>query len=1097
MGELVYSLDWSQTVLGPMERWPQSLRTAVNILLTSRYQMWMAWGSELTCFYNDAYRPTLGIKHPWALGKPTREVWAEIWRDIGPRIEKVMATGQATYDEGLMLILERSGFPEETYHTFSYSPLADDSGRIAGMLCVVTEETDRVIGERRMALLRELASDLASSSSEGEVIGAAQRRIASYDRDLPFTLTYLFDNEGCARVACATGIEKGHPAAPEVITPGSDCIWPADEMLGGAALVLITDLPRQLSGPLPTGAWERVPTHAAVVAIKRQGQEQPAGFMVAAINPYRHYDAAYAGFIGLLAGQLASALANARAYEEERRRAEALAEIDRAKTAFFSNVSHEFRTPLTLMLGPLEDLLSRPAESQPAESRELLSVIHRNGLRLQRLVNTLLDFSRIEAGRVQASYEATDLAACTVELASSFRSTMERAGLRFSVDCPKLSQPVYIDREMWEKVVLNLLSNAFKYTLQGSVTVSLEEREGSAELAISDTGVGIPADEQPRLFERFHRVEGTRGRTNEGTGIGLALVQELVKLHGGSVVVSSLPGQGSTFTVAIPFGTAHLPQERLGAARSQASTALHADTYVEEALRWIPQSELSSGEKEAQAVALVRSRVLLAEDNADMRDYVRRLLQARYEVTAVSNGEEAVQAALANPPDLVLTDVMMPVLDGFGLLQALRSHQRTKVLPIILLSARAGEESRVEGLDAGADDYLVKPFTARELLARVEAHLSLARLRRQAEQARDLSEKRLGLALEAAKMVAWEWDPAVDEIFASGELDRIFEMTMENSDQAFAALHPDDRAVHRPEVERVVREGGSWSREMRINRAGSGEPAWIESRATAITDEEGRVVRVVGVLADITGRKNVEEEIRRRNQELERTNSELEEFTYVASHDLQEPLRAVNIYTQLLLNRTGLRDDPQASQFAGFIEQGVNRMESLIRDLLGYARIVHRDQDPPGQADLNRSLEETLHTLNGFIRGANGEISYDKLPVVFGDERQLSQVFQNVLSNCVKYRRKDTPLRIRLETQRTNGDWLISIADNGIGFDPQYAERIFGLFKRLHTDDYPGTGLGLAICRRVVERCGGRIWATSEGEGRGATVCFTLKSVDA
>jgi signal transduction histidine kinase/CheY-like chemotaxis protein len=767
MGELVYSLDWSQTVLGPMERWPQSLRTAVNILLTSRYQMWMAWGSELTCFYNDAYRPTLGIKHPWALGKPTREVWAEIWRDIGPRIEKVMATGQATYDEGLMLILERSGFPEETYHTFSYSPLADDSGRIAGMLCVVTEETDRVIGERRMALLRELASDLASSSSEGEVIGAAQRRIASYDRDLPFTLTYLFDNEGCARVACATGIEKGHPAAPEVITPGSDCIWPADEMLGGAALVLITDLPRQLSGPLPTGAWERVPTHAAVVAIKRQGQEQPAGFMVAAINPYRHYDAAYAGFIGLLAGQLASALANARAYEEERRRAEALAEIDRAKTAFFSNVSHEFRTPLTLMLGPLEDLLSRPAESQPAESRELLSVIHRNGLRLQRLVNTLLDFSRIEAGRVQASYEATDLAACTVELASSFRSTMERAGLRFSVDCPKLSQPVYIDREMWEKVVLNLLSNAFKYTLQGSVTVSLEEREGSAELAISDTGVGIPADEQPRLFERFHRVEGTRGRTNEGTGIGLALVQELVKLHGGSVVVSSLPGQGSTFTVAIPFGTAHLPQERLGAARSQASTALHADTYVEEALRWIPQSELSSGEKEAQAVALVRSRVLLAEDNADMRDYVRRLLQARYEVTAVSNGEEAVQAALANPPDLVLTDVMMPVLDGFGLLQALRSHQRTKVLPIILLSARAGEESRVEGLDAGADDYLVKPFTARELLARVEAHLSLARLRRQAEQARDLSEKRLGLALEAAKMVAWEWDPAVDEIFAT------------------------------------------------------------------------------------------------------------------------------------------------------------------------------------------------------------------------------------------------------------------------------------------------------------------------------------------
>ena len=265
------------------------------------------------------------------------------------------------------------------------------------------------------------------------------------------------------------------------------------------------------------------------------------------MNPYRRYDEACAGFVELVSGQIAAGIANARAYEEERRRAEALTELDRAKTAFFSNVSHEFRTPLTLMLGPIEDILAQPDERDWRQNRELLNVVHRNGLRLQRLVNALLDFSRIEAGRTQASFEPVDLAAFTADLASNFRSAMERAGIAFSVDCPPLSAPVYVDREMWEKIVLNLLSNAFKYTLQGSVRVRLAEHQGKAALHIDDTGPGIPESELPRLFERFHRVEGTQGRTHEGTGIGLALVQELVKLHGGAVSVTSEVGHGSTF----------------------------------------------------------------------------------------------------------------------------------------------------------------------------------------------------------------------------------------------------------------------------------------------------------------------------------------------------------------------------------------------------------------------------------------------------------------------------------------------------------------------------------------------------------------------
>jgi signal transduction histidine kinase len=1067
--------------------------------------MWMGWGPELTFIYNDAYRPTLGIKHPWALGISAAKVWAEIWRDIGPRIESVISTGEATFDEALLLLLERSGFPEETYHTFSYSPLSDESGRVNGMLCVVTEETERVISERRLATLSYVSSSLAAAHTEGEVLEAIQQQLRRNTKDLPFSLTYLYDGQGRARIHCTTGFEKGDTAAPAVHTEGGDSPWPADEMLHHpvSRVVDLTALGETFRPP--TGWWDKPATQAAIVPIKQQAFDSPAGFLVVGLNPYTVYDSAYAGFVELIAGQVGAAIASARAYEEERHRAEALAEIDRAKTTFFSNVSHEFRTPLTLILGPIEELLEKNDAEIAADGRALLEAAQRSGLRLQRLVNTLLDFSRIEAGRAQACYEPTDLAALTADLASSFRSVMERAGLEFVIQCRPLSGPVYVDREMWEKIVLNLLSNAFKYTIEGSVTMSLGERAGTVELSVTDTGIGIPENELPRLFERFHRVEGARARTHEGTGIGLALVQELVKLHGGSVTAESVYGQGATFTVRMRFGADHLPQDRLGAARSLSSTAVHKKSYVEEVLHWLPAGDNGAGgelpeNRQSRWAApgghAARSRVLLADDNADMREYVRRLLSTRYDVAAVANGEQALADAVSHPPDLVLTDVMMPVLDGFGLLQALRANERTKTLPILFLSARAGEESRVEGLDAGADDYVVKPFTARELLARVEAHISLARMRRQADEARRLSEVRLGLALEASHMVAWEWDTLKDEIAFTGDLQRVFGTRVRHTADGFALVHPEDEPKHRSVVQRVVREGGSYLSEFRIRRADNREITWIEDRATGISDETGAVTRLVGVLTDVTTRKSAEEEVRRRNAELERANNELEEFAYVASHDLQEPLRMVNIYTQLLLRRIGDPHDPETGQFAEFVKKGVQQMEALIKDLLLYSRVVHPEQEKAQAADLNHSLEQALSVLRLSIEETGAVVSREALPVVYGEERQLALVFQNLLSNALRYRRQDVPPRITISAETRDGQWLISVRDNGIGFDPQHAVRIFGLFKRLHKDAYPGTGLGLAISKRIVERYGGRIWGTSDGEGCGAVFCFCLPRVN-
>jgi signal transduction histidine kinase/CheY-like chemotaxis protein len=502
-----------------------------------------------------------------------------------------------------------------------------------------------------------------------------------------------------------------------------------------------------------------------------QTQETPAGVIVVALNPYRPLDVSYAGFLNLVAGQIAASISNARAYEEEKKRAEALAEIDRAKTAFFSNVSHEFRTPLTLMLGPLQDLLSRSQTHLSPTAAQQLELVNRNGARLLRLVNTLLDFSRIEAGRVKAVYQATDLAAFTAELAGVFRSATERAGLGLVVDCRQTKEIAYVDRDMWEKIVLNLVSNAFKFTFDGEIEVTLNQVGNSAELRVCDTGVGIPPEEIPRLFDRFHRVPNARSRTHEGTGIGLALVHELVRLHGGSMRVDSMLGRGTTFFVSIPLGQDHLAAEQIGGQRTLASTATGANPFVQEAIRWLPDSDASNEDElplqeellpvpcPQGSVTSDRRRVLIADDNADMRQYLSRLLAERYEVVAVSDGQLALESIEKQAPDLVLSDIMMPNLDGFGLLRALRSNSETKTVPVILLSARAGEEARVEGVDAGADDYLVKPFSARELLARVQTHLELAQVREEANDLLRKNEERLRAFLTATADIVFRMSP--------------------------------------------------------------------------------------------------------------------------------------------------------------------------------------------------------------------------------------------------------------------------------------------------------------------------------------------------
>jgi signal transduction histidine kinase/CheY-like chemotaxis protein len=1106
MEERIRRFDWATTPLGPIDRWPQSLRTTVNILLSSRYAMWMAWGPELTMLYNDAYRPTLGIKHPGALGKSASDVWAEIWSDIGPRIETVLRTGKATYDEGLLLFLERSGFPEETYHTFSYSPLLDDDGRKEGMLCVVTEETDRLIGERRVTTLRDVASALAETNTEEEVLSALSAQLSRNQKDLPFALTYLFDDGGGARLKCLNGIAIGHSLAPETIEAGSEFPWPAHQVFQNPVALLVEDLAGQRrAANLPAGDWNRAPEHVAIVPFKYQGQERPAGFFVAGINPYRRYDLAYSGFIGLLAGQIAAALGNARAYEAERQRAEALAEIGRAKTTFFSNVSHELRTPLTLMLSPVEEL--RLELRGQDRQRELLDFVYRNGLRLQKLVNTLLDFSRIEAGRMQAVYEPTELGAFTEELASNFRSAMKTAGLNFSIDCRPLAEPAYVDREMWEKVVLNLLSNALKFTLEGSVRIAVTARGPSAELIVEDTGTGIPESELPHIFERFHRIAGAKSRTIEGTGIGLALVQELVKLHGGAISAASQVSKGTVFTVTIPLGTGHLPKDKIKAADGSLWSAPRPDGFVQEALRWLPAGgdgrDGIGSPNPAQNAANGGSgsraeKVLLADDNADMREYVARLLKEHYDVAAVSTGEDALKAALADPPDLILSDIMMPGLDGFGLLSELRARPETRTVPVIFLSARAGEESRVEGLGAGADDYLIKPFTARELLARVAAHLSMRRRMLDAEKALRESQATLQsfydsspflmgvVELEGGRIVPIYCNSATVAFYGvSGE--------------SIPALSKEQLGIPPAIDELWVKhycqsqaQGCSVPFEYEHPRPAGG--CWLHACVNFLGHGPSGRPRFSFIAEDVTDRRTNDMLLRRSNEELRLANADLEQFAYSASHDLQEPLRQVAIYSQMLQKKYAGRLDGKALEYLGYCIEGAQRMGTLISGLLAYSQVAKASDSSLGSVSVTEVLEAVRKNLATIIDETQAEINTSALPVVRGDPVPLIHLFQNLLTNALKYRSAEKP-RVTIDARQDTNCWHFTVADNGIGIPKEFQTQVFGIFKRLHDrTQYPGTGIGLAICQKIVERYGGRIWVESE-PGRGSRFNFTLPRV--
>jgi signal transduction histidine kinase/DNA-binding response OmpR family regulator len=886
LGALVRAKDWSATPLGPPDAWSSALRTTVSLVTANRFPQLLWWGPDYISIYNDAYAPVLGAKHPWALGLPFREVWPEVANVLGPMIDQPFHGGPSSWTDDIQLEIRRYGYAGETHFNFAYSPVPDDTAPrgIGGVLCTVIEITEKVVGERRLAALHDIAARSAQARTVQDACASVGEALARHPMDAPFALIYLLDDDGKgARLASVSGAAPGDPVAPEFVAlRGRRASWPFGLAAQTLETVVVDDLAERFD-VLPPGPWSDPPRTALVIPISTGGQL--VGFLAAGTSSRLRLDDQHRTFFDLVAGQIATAIGSAKAYEQERERAEALAAIDRAKTAFFSNVSHEFRTPLTLMLGPLEDAMADAEAPLSGEQHRRVEMAQRNGLRLQKLVNALLDYSRVEAGRAQAAYRSTDLGVFTADIASSFRSACDKGGLGLTVHLRSMTEPVFVDREMWEKIVLNLVSNAFKYTLEGGIDVSLAEEDQQAVLRVRDTGVGIPEAELPRIFERFHRIAGSPGRTHEGAGIGLALVQELVHLHGGTIAVQSRLGEGTTFTVRIPLGVAHLPQERVAAESAPVADPARARAFVAEALRWAPGAIIADDvEGPLPALAGAKASILIADDNADMREYLLQLLGQRYDVRMVANGAEALEALRERRPDILLADIMMPRLDGYGLLRAVRADPALADLPVLLLSARAGEEATVEGLDAGADDYLTKPFSARELIARLSANLERARARRQAkegEQRFQISQEHLGMALSTGQVGVFEWDMDADRVSVFGPLAAFYGVAVEAAgggelpSAAFlAAIHPDDLARVRQTVGFAVETGAPVELEHRV--LGSGQERVLLARGDLRVKPDGRPC-LTGTIIDVTEDRLAQRKLQAQQQVLETLNAELGE----------------------------------------------------------------------------------------------------------------------------------------------------------------------------------------------------------------------------
>ncbi|KAM0747651.1 hypothetical protein T439DRAFT_93583 [Meredithblackwellia eburnea MCA 4105] len=1003
LGRLICDYDWGSTPLGPIASWSSELKSLVSYMLSSPFRQCIIYGESQTLLYNDQYIGAAGDKHPELLGKTGKEGWKEIWDELDPVVQRVMDGDTVHFiDHPLPMqrkgYLEETyhTFAYSPFRSTSGVPLGilnisfETTSKVLAerrhsTVRELVEKTawSRSVGEFCRNVKEALeenewdlpfwglwTSGVAKEKEKNEMMATGRgggNLKEKWKAKAKLTLT----------LRESLGIPTTHPFAPSSVslelpeTPPSmssstsrlsslstssdhtamdtsptgppPFVWPFDEALATLEPVFLPTLPSSLTSTLIPRGWPgEIPRHAVVLPIVTDlGQKVPSGMLVVGVNTRGEYDELYRGFLAMVGHQIGSGLMVVTNAEADAKREADLIALDRAKTSFFSSISHELRTPLTLVLGPLEDILSGKEHRIDGNTREMLSIVKRHANRLLGMVNKLLDFSSLEGGRMNLTYHPVQLGALTRDLCSLFRDAIRRANIEYEVICeddPADVLPVYLSIDLWEKIIHNLVGNSFKYCEKGKISVILRSSRAEAVLEVKDTGVGIPKEELDKIFERFHRVN-TSARSTTGTGIGLALTLEVVKLLGGQLEVDSEFGVGSTFTVRLPRGFVHLPKAQVVHHPEGVDVVSRPNrrntAAVEEITSWrggggggnaetasiseessASSSSGSGGNSSAEdflssadLLNFKDSVILLADDSQDLRVYITSILSKAFKVVAVSDGQAALEYCQKHRVSLVVSDIMMPRLDGRGLLRELRAHPSTSLIPIIFLSAQAGVEARSEALESGADDYLVKPFQARELLARVNVHLQLGRMRAELERRVQERTKALGESEVRYRKLADRYSTlsllSPVGIFMT---DATGHMTYANPRWYEIASHALDKplAEWRDTVlpEDLSKVDALWASvlsspldkvadhlELRFK---DGTSVQYELRAFYdVRSQDG----FVGCITDITSQKRIEalhiHAMEQRANDAEENRRQQEQYIDLASHELRNPLSAI------------------------------------------------------------------------------------------------------------------------------------------------------------------------------------------------------------
>lgn len=1081
MGERIRNTDWSKTPLGDVSCWSSSFISALGICLNSNFPIAIYWGEELTLLYNDAWSPIPGNKHPWALGKPAKEVWPEIWNAIEPQFEKAFK-GIPGGSKDALLPMKRHGYREECYFDFTFTPIHGEDGKVAGVFNAVIETTYRVISERRNNFIKTLSLRIAGLQTVEQVLVDSLRLISTMHHDIPCCILYKYDGEKIQVLHSAKAVEG--------MRPKENAVLPFDVIKKSGEPFFIKDL-SEFFDPLPECTWNEAPVEGFVVPLKETTGNAET-FLCFTLSPRIRFNDDYKLFLESIGSAISTVLQTITSLETERNRVQALEAIDKAKTVFFSNISHEFRTPLTLMLGTLEEIL-RNGNEQP-QNQELLKMTHRNAMRLLKLVNALLDFSRMESNRQKAAFVRTNLGVLTKNLAGNFRSMIEKAGLQFFVEAGDTLEAVYVDRTMWEKIVFNLLSNAYKYTLSGYIKIRLSAEEQQLVMEVIDTGAGIPEKELPLIFQRFHRVENTAGRTFEGTGIGLSLVKEMTALHGGTVSVSSTEGKGSTFKITILTGKDHLPPDQVYEKDDEAIEATE-EIFIDEPHQLLSieatEEVLSNANKDEAVIENKRS-VLIVDDNKDMRQYIQSLLQKDFNVITAVNGRDALEKIQKSRPVLILSDVMMPLMDGIELLRAIKQNMMTANIPIILLTARAGEESKIDGFATGADDYLVKPFSSRELLSRVHAQIDIAERRVQTENRikEILTQLPAGISIVEGENYTYTMANTLYQKISGRSSEQLIGKALK---EVFPELEKQGIYELLDEVYHTGKPFTTIEEEIILLDNGKPKTGYYDFVFHPIRNYEGQINAIMMFVIETTNSVLARKKLEVFSEELEQKDAKKDEFIGIASHELKTPLTVTKGYMQLIEGMTLQSGFTSIIPFIGKANAALERLNNLISDLLDVTKIQHgKLQFKFADFDFNELVAETTEYIQQTSPSHTLRTHYgNQIKMIEGDRERLRLVLLNLLSNAVKYSAEKTTVDV--EIKNTKKDIMVKVSDTGIGIARADLSKVFDRFYRAQNADanYQGLGIGLFLAAEIIRNHKGNIWAESE-EGKGSNFYFSL-----